>query len=309
MTMTSYPLTVPMPVLKLPLLTTDPLTAGELFSNCEVRIVALPLAPAMDAPGAVTLGEVGGLGAWLKWEGLTIALPGFGQPLTKVKKNSERVGVHYQLPHGGAKKTVNGAEYEEWLKAAHASVALPLSQAPDHYAPVDDIVRSVAVNAAWGAQTPTGWGVVQGEGLKAARQESIAHLVEQNITNFYLGGFEQPLEDEEWQRSLEMTTNLLPPNGLVMVEAATPFRIQAAIETGIHLIISDLPLTLARHHRYLQEDLSDVPVEEGAPHGLPKQAWSYLTERHVGLATRLLTEANVKNWTAYFAKKHREMLN
>ena len=112
-----------------------------------------------SAPGAATLGEVGGLGAWLKWEGLTVALPGFGQPLTKVKKNSERVGVHYQLPHGGAKKTVNGAEYEEWLKAAHASVALPLSQAPDHYDPVDDIVRSVAVNAAWGAQTPTGWGV------------------------------------------------------------------------------------------------------------------------------------------------------
>ncbi|MDN3537406.1 hypothetical protein QPX96_07435 [Limosilactobacillus fermentum] len=81
-----------------------------------------------------------------------------------MKKNSERVGVHYQLPHGGAKKTVNGTEYEEWLKAAHASVALPLSQAPDHYAPVDDIVRSVAVNAAWGAQTPTGWGVVQGRG-------------------------------------------------------------------------------------------------------------------------------------------------
>ena len=106
-----------------------------------------------------------------------------------------------------------------------------------------------------------------------------------------------------------MTTDLLPPNGLVMVEAATPFRIQAAIEAGVHLIISDLPLTLARHHRYLQEDLSDVPVEEGAPHGLPKQAWPYLTERHVGLATRLLTEANVKNWTAYFAKKHREMLN
>ena len=63
MTMTSYPLTVPMPVLKLPLLTTDPLTAGELFSHCGVRIVALPLAPAMDAPGAATLGEVGGLGA------------------------------------------------------------------------------------------------------------------------------------------------------------------------------------------------------------------------------------------------------
>ena len=51
MTMTNYPLTVPMPVLKLPLLTTDPLTAGELFSHCGVRIVALPLAPAMDAPG------------------------------------------------------------------------------------------------------------------------------------------------------------------------------------------------------------------------------------------------------------------
>ncbi len=31
MTMTSYPLTVPMPVLKLPLLTTDPLTAGSYF--------------------------------------------------------------------------------------------------------------------------------------------------------------------------------------------------------------------------------------------------------------------------------------
>lgn len=60
MTMTNYPLTVPMPVLKLPLLTTDPLTAGELFSHCGVRIVALPLAPAMDAPGAATLGEVGG---------------------------------------------------------------------------------------------------------------------------------------------------------------------------------------------------------------------------------------------------------
>ncbi|MDN3537407.1 hypothetical protein QPX96_07440 [Limosilactobacillus fermentum] len=39
-------------------MTTDPLTAGELFSHCGVRIVALPLAPAMDAPGAATLGRL-----------------------------------------------------------------------------------------------------------------------------------------------------------------------------------------------------------------------------------------------------------
>jgi queuine tRNA-ribosyltransferase len=302
------PIRVPMPILKLPLLTTDPLTAREMY-QCGVRILAFPMASSMAELSPDALSTTGGLNGWLNWEGETLALPGFGKPLAKVKKNSERVGVHYQLPRGGAKKTVDGTNYQTWLESAHAQLALPLSQAPDHYAPVDDIMRAVEVNTAWGKQTPTGWGVVQGGGLKAARELSVAQLTAQKITNFYLGGFEQDIEDEEWQRSLAMTIQLLPQNSTVMVEARTSFRIKVAIEAGIQLIISDLPLILARHNRRLRADLSDEPVEKNDQLGLTASNWAYLNKRHVGLATRLLTQANLTTFVNYFTQKQEEMIN
>lgn len=278
--------------------TTSPLTAQEL-RRCGTNLVASDLASAMTRPGAATIDQAGGLGAWFGWPGGVISLAGFNAPLESVKKNRERVGVHYQNGANGPRQTVDAKQFARWQRSARASIQLPLNQAPQHYAPVDDIERAVTVNLDWDQATATDWGVVEGAGLKRARQRSVAGLMAAGKTGFYLGGFGQPLPPAEWRRALRMTVELLPVAGPRMVTVRNLADLLAARLAGIDVIVTDLPLELAERGQLLTRELAaldwhhfrDVELDLA---GLLPGALADLVATKSPLAIRLLTSHNLR---------------
>lgn len=283
--------------------TTSPLLVQELES-LDLPLIATDLAAAMTNPGPDALAQVGGLGAWLNWPGGLISLAGFNVPLESVKQNRARVGVHYQDQQTGRRQTVDPATFTRWQTAARATIQLPLNQAPQHYAPVDDINRAVAANLAWDQATATAWGVVEGGGLRRARQASVQGLLAAGRTGLYLGGLAQPLPREEWQRTLHMTVKLLPPALPRMITVRTSANLSAAVRAGIDIIVTDLPLSLAERGHALTPELTVLTRPQFVPAdlliaGLAPQALAALTQDQVPLATRLLTLHNLTSLTAW----------
>lgn len=277
--------------------TTSPLMAREL-RQLGTDLVATDLASAMTIPGEAAIKRAGGLGEWISWPGALISLAGFNAPLESVKKNRARVGVHYQKGQNEARQTVTAAEFADWQRTARAAIQLPLNQAPKHYAPVNDIERAVTVNLAWDQETATGWGVVEGGGLRRARQRSVDQLVAAGRTGFYLGGFGQPLPAAEWQRALEMTLGLLPPAAPRMVTVRELTNLPAALLAGVDIVVTDLPMVLADRGQLLTRELAVLDwrrfrKEAVGLAGLTPEALASLTAHRTPLATRLLVSHNL----------------
>ena len=224
--------------------TTSPLTAPEWYQmGFETLAVAAVdnLAPAIQAAWQAA----GGWAKLYQWPGQVIAWGGLQAPFKKITKKAITSGATYWRQQQAQKLTL--ADYETWLNAVSAEVNLPLAQPAPYYGPVDDIDRVVEVNLAW--QNQHAWGVIQGAGLKRARQRSVQGLLDQGVQNFVLGGLSQHLPFEEWQRIGQDILAMLPAKAQTMIFVDSLAELKQAQAWRIDYLLTDLPQTWYRHHQ------------------------------------------------------------
>lgn len=227
----------------------NPLDNQELMdSGCQG--MAVTLLPLFVQPGEETIQSVGGLGKFLNWSLPLISLVDEFPPMSKVKKNAGQLGVRYVEPYTKAQKRLTRLMAHQLQEIGQADIQLPLYQSADYYAPVNDLTTALQLNLIWQAQSKSAFGVVTGAGLHQLRQQSIQHLQKQQGVLIS----ELPADDqEEWQRIVKETVQMLTPSQLRIVIAQNGDEIHDALQAGIDLILTADPIERAHRGEVYQE--------------------------------------------------------
>lgn len=288
---------------------------GSQLQAVGVQTLAVNLVDYERQPGFDLIKQAGGLKPLLNWSGQLMVLAGDFDPVEKVKKNLARTGIHYQDPQNQAKLTLKPADYQEWQAVAKADITVGMFQNPDYYAPVDDLERTMQANLEWNKTAPASFFPVLGAGLKALRQASVAALpddVGAFITNL------PPVEEiDEWQRSLELTLELLPQGTSTAVVAPDLATIKLSQNLGIDYVLSAWPLKLGLGGKALadgeivnirhQEVINQfMPLEAGcdclACTGFTQASLHAMLHAKEPLASRLLLLHNIKEISKQMGK-------
>lgn len=237
--------------------TISPLTAME-WQQLGIKTLAVAAVDNIRTENHTKLATIGGWAKFYQWPGQVIAWGGIQAPFKKINKNTIKSGATYWRQQQAKKLTLS--DYESWSAGVQADIVLPLAQAAPYYGPVDDIDRAVEVNLAW--QNQHLWGVVQGAGLKRSHQHSIQGLLDQGVQNFVLGGNNQHLPFDEWQRINEAILAMLPDGRQTMIMVSSLAELQQAISWEIDYVLTDLPRYWNRHRKIFWSgqlvDLSEV---------------------------------------------------
>lgn len=215
---------------------------SQTLQQAKVQLLAADGLEYSVEPGLKTIQASHGLAGFLNWQGPIMTFSGLFEPADKLKKNASRLGFRYQEPFTKADKRMDAASAATLQKLIAGDLPVAAFQTIDYYAPVDDLLSAVKVNAELAtserALLPGLIPAVLGGGIKKARQLAIG---DQSLTAALIA--QLPTGDiQEWQRIVSATIDLLPADCLRIVMADSAEQVLAALRLGIDLIVTGLPL-------------------------------------------------------------------
>ncbi|MEO5287628.1 tRNA guanosine(34) transglycosylase Tgt [Limosilactobacillus allomucosae] len=253
-------LATPSLIIPAPALAVHDLAPAEV-KRSQIKGLSIDESIVSQNPGTETVRDLGGLHRFMAWDGLVIAKPSDFRHLPLVKKNHlTKDGVRFHDVKTGAVRLMTPQTVIESQTELQPDIMLMLSQTPSYYAPYDYVEKAVAINSTWAAaavqkltaDSPALFGVMQGAGFAQLRKQSIDALSKIDFSGYVIGGLSDIDNDEEFDRILKLSVDLLPADKVRMVvDVQSSAQLISALKNGIDLIETSLPTHWGRYGKAL----------------------------------------------------------
>lgn len=237
-------------------------------------------------PGSEAVRDMGGLAAFMGWNGPTLTDSGGYQvfSLAKVRKIGPD-GVRFNNHIDGKELFLTPEKCVEIQENIGADIMMCLDECPPAKADRDAIAKSLTLTHAWAARCRAAWreetgrqalfGIAQGALFEDLRRESVEVLAEMNFPGYAIGGVAVGEDTPDIRRIVDFTAPLLPdgkPRYLMGV--GTPADIIAGVRAGVDMFDCVMPTRHARHFQaFTREGAINLknachagverPIEEG----------------------------------------------
>ena len=208
-------------------------------------------------PGHETIGKLGGLHAFIHWEGPILTDSGGFQifSLASLRKISEE-GVTFQSHLDGSLHFLTPEKVIEIQEALGSDIAMVLDECVPYPSPHPYVESSTALTTLWAKRSlrlnrkdgPALFAIVQGGTYQDLREESAKALVDLPFQGYAIGGLSVGEPKETLREVLNWTTPLLPEDApRYLMGVGTPTDILEAAMLGIDLFDCVLPTRNARN--------------------------------------------------------------
>ncbi|MHC5036075.1 MAG: tRNA guanosine(34) transglycosylase Tgt [Planctomycetota bacterium] len=209
-------------------------------------------------PGVETVEALGGLHAFMGWNGAIVTDSGGFQIFSLARHRKVTVeGVRFQSPLDGATLTLTPESTLENQARLGADICMPLDQPVPYPASEGETEEGVERTTAWARRTREAadrlnlsgvFGIVQGGTFPALRERSVEETTTLDFAGYALGGMSVGEGPEQMDAVLAHTTPLLPkarPRYLMGV--GMPRDILSAVAAGIDMFDCTLPTRNGRN--------------------------------------------------------------
>ena len=289
----------------------------------------------MLRPGAAVVRDLGGLGAFAAWDGLTLTDSG-GYQIFSLQPKVDDAGAtfrstydgstHLLTPEGAADVQADlGADIQMVLDVCPALPATDriLRQAVDRTATWAERGRRAFLDHPDAAARQSQFGIVQGGTDPELRTESAQRTVEVGFDGYAVGGLSVGETRDEMLEPLAAVTAILPADQpRYFMGLGDPAGLVEVVARGIDMFDCVLPTRHARHGTVLttggklnlrnaRHATDDRPLDPDFP-ASPTAAWSRAYLRHLLLTDeptgrRLLTLHNL-SWLLDFVDRLRSAI-
>lgn len=216
----------------------------------------------MLRPGAERIAALGGLHAFMKWDGPILTDSGGFQvmSLAKLRKLSEQ-GVTFQSHLDGSTHLLTPERAVEIQGLLGADIQMQLDECIASPCTHKDAERAMRLSLAWGersrasfsgAQGQALFGIVQGNVFEDLRAQSVRALTAMDFSGYAIGGLAVGEGQELMLKVVDSTAPLLPeekPRYLMGV--GTPEDLLESVARGIDMFDCVMPTRAGRHgHAY-----------------------------------------------------------
>ncbi|MDV7719248.1 tRNA guanosine(34) transglycosylase Tgt [Pediococcus ethanolidurans] len=209
-------------------------------------------------PGEDIVKEAGGLHKFMNWKrGILTDSGGFQVfSLAKLRDISEE-GVHFRNEISGAKMFLSPEKAIQIENDLGPDIMMSFDECPPFFESYEYVKNSVERTSRWAerglkAHQNPNWqalfGIVQGAGFKALREQSAKDLVSLDFPGYSIGGLSVGESKDEMNRVLEFTTPLLPENKpRYLMGVGSPDSLIDGVIRGVDMFDCVLPTRIARN--------------------------------------------------------------
>ncbi|UNL42298.1 tRNA guanosine(34) transglycosylase Tgt [Ligilactobacillus agilis] len=209
-------------------------------------------------PGEDLVEEAGGLHQFMNWDqGILTDSGGFQVFSLAELRNITEEGVHFKNHLNGQKLFLSPEKAIAIENALGADIMMSFDECPPFFESYDYIKKSIERTSRWAErglrahknpQTQALFGIVQGGGHKALREQSARDLVSLDFPGYSIGGLSVGESKAEMNHVLDFTTPLLPENKprYLMGVGSPDALIDGAIR-GVDMFDCVLPTRIARN--------------------------------------------------------------
>ena len=209
-------------------------------------------------PGEDLVEQAGGLHKFMNWDKGILTDSGGFQVFSLAKhRDIKEEGVTFKDPSSGRTMFLSPEKAIQVENALGPDIMMSFDECPPYFETYDYIQKSVERTSRWAErglkahQNPSTqglFGIVQGAGFKALRQQSARDLVSMVFPGYSVGGLSGGISKEEMNRVLEFTTPLLPENKpRYLMGVGTADSLIDGVIRGIDMFDCVLPTRIARN--------------------------------------------------------------
>lgn len=209
-------------------------------------------------PGEDLVEEAGGLHQFMNWDqGILTDSGGFQVFSLAELRNITEEGVHFKNHLNGQKLFLSPEKAIAIENALGADIMMSFDECPPFFESYDYIKKSIERTSRWAErglrahknpQTQALFGIVQGGGHKALREQSARDLVSLDFPGYSIGGLSVGESKAEMNHVLEFTTPLLPENKpRYLMGVGSPDALIDGVIRGVDMFDCVLPTRIARN--------------------------------------------------------------
>lgn len=209
-------------------------------------------------PGEDLVEEAGGLHQFMNWDqGILTDSGGFQVFSLAELRNITEEGVHFKNHLNGQKLFLSPEKAIAIENALGADVMMSFDECPPFFESYDYIKKSIERTSRWAErglrahknpETQALFGIVQGGGHKALREQSARDLVSLDFPGYSIGGLSVGESKAEMNHVLDFTTPLLPENKpRYLMGVGSPDALIDGVIRGVDMFDCVLPTRIARN--------------------------------------------------------------
>ena len=209
-------------------------------------------------PGEDLVEEAGGLHQFMNWDqGILTDSGGFQVFSLAELRNITEEGVHFKNHLNGQKLFLSPEKAIAIENALGADIMMSFDECPPFFESYDYIKKSIERTSRWAErglrahknlQTQALFGIVQGGGHKAFREQSARDLVSLDFPGYSIGGLSVGESKAEMNHVLDFTTPLLPENKpRYLMGVGSPDALIDGVIRGVDMFDCVLPTRIARN--------------------------------------------------------------
>lgn len=234
--------------------------APEMLQSLGARMLLANACHLHDRPGAETIAALGGLHAFMHWDGLLLTDSGGFQVFSMLDIASiDQEGVSFRSPIDGRELRLGPREAVSIQRDLDSDITMVFDHCPPLPASPDDLRGAVDRTSRWAAiakeshaaQDTRGqaqFAIVQGGLDDALRQRSAESLVALGFDGYAMGGLSVGEPTAELTAAIGRYATLLPADRVrYLMGVGHPADILSAIAAGFDMFDSVLPTRNGRH--------------------------------------------------------------
>ena len=209
-------------------------------------------------PGEDLVEEAGGLHQFMNWDqGILTDSGGFQVFSLAELRNITEEGVHFKNHLNGQKLFLSPEKAIAIENALGADIMMSFDECPPFFESYDYIKKSIERTSRWAErglrahknpQTQALFGIIQGGGHKALREQSARDLVSLDFPGYSIGGLSVGESKAEMNHVLDFTTPLLPENKpRYLMGVGSPDALIDGVIRGVDMFDCVLPTRIARN--------------------------------------------------------------
>ena len=209
-------------------------------------------------PGEDLVEEAGGLHQFMNWDqGILTDSGGFQVFSLAELRNITEEGVHFKNHLNGQKLFLSPEKAIAIENALGADIMMSFDECPPFFESYDYIKKSIERTSRWAErglrahknpEIQALFGIVQGGGHKALREQSARDLVSLDFPGYSIGGLSVGESKAEMNHVLDFTTPLLPENKpRYLMGVGSPDALIDGVIRGVDMFDCVLPTRIARN--------------------------------------------------------------
>ncbi|MEX2318227.1 MAG: tRNA guanosine(34) transglycosylase Tgt, partial [Bauldia sp.] len=209
-------------------------------------------------PGAERVAALGGLHAFMRWDGPILTDSGGFQVMSLAKlRKIDEAGVTFQSHIDGSRHTLTPERSLEIQALLDSDIQMQLDECVALPAAPADVERAMRLSLRWAERSkaafgkPEGralFGIVQGGDIPVLRLESAAGLTEIGFDGYAIGGLAVGEPQATMLEILDVTAPALPAKApRYLMGVGTPEDIVLSVARGIDMFDCVLPTRAGRH--------------------------------------------------------------